>query len=80
MDAKNMGVFIKGLVMAKQEYYPKNGSDPRYTINVAVPGTRINIPVSVDRSVYEKAIELSEFACRLSVSTFNGSTFFARAE
>lgn len=80
MDTTKMGVFVKGLVMAKNEYIPKNNGDIRYTLDIGVPGNRHNLPVSVDRSIFEKTTEFGEFACRVSVSSFNGSTFFQRAE
>lgn len=80
MDTTKMGVFVKGLIMAKNEYFPKNNGDPRYTLDIGVPGNRHNLPVSVSREIYEKVIEFGEFACRVSVSTFNGSTFFSKAD
>ncbi len=71
---------MKGLIMAKNEYVPKNNGDIRYTLDIGVPGNRHNIPVSVVRAVFDKAIEFAQFDNKLTVSSFNGSTFFQLAE
>jgi len=75
---QEMGVFIKGMVIAKNEYVPKNGGDRRYTLDVAIPGNRANIPVSVSRDVFDNTQEMSGYDNRVLVSTFNNSTFFAQ--
>jgi hypothetical protein len=79
MDTAKMGVFIKGLIANKNEYIPKGNGDIRYTLDIAVPGNRHNIPVSVDRKVFEEANVFTEYTCRVVVSTFNGATYFQRA-
>jgi hypothetical protein len=75
MEKKQMGVWVNGLVISKNEYIPQRG-DARYTLDIAVPGNRHNIPVQVDRQVFDKQTELQPFTCKVTVTSFNNNIYF----
>ena len=69
-----MGLFLRGLIMAKNSYL--GGKTPRYTLDIAAPGNRQNVPVQVPEEYYSKAQEMMPFNEQISVSQFAGNLNF----
>ncbi len=76
---KGMGIIVSGLVMAKNEYPGKDGRQPRYALDIAIPGQKENLSVTVPPEEYHKINLLDSFKAAVSYSVFRGSIYWRKA-
>ncbi len=81
MDDFKNGLHIGGILMNKNIYTPKDQSkDVRYTLDIAVPGNRDMIPLSVSRDLFTISEEMENFSSLFSISSYKGMNFFTAIE
>jgi hypothetical protein len=75
-NKREMGLFLNGLVMRKNEFPPRNGYDARYSLDIGTPGSD-TISVSVERSFFDSVGEMDKFDSRVATNrAANGRTYF----
>jgi hypothetical protein len=72
-----LGLLLNGVVMAKNTYVQKSSGEIKHQLDIACPGNRENITISVDKEDFEKHTELDKFSRRVTVSSFNGRVSFS---
>lgn len=75
-EKKPKGMFVAGLVMAKNIYPPKEGRPERYGVDVAVTGIREMLSVTVPFALFNTLEEEGEFRAKLNFRTYKGNIYF----
>jgi hypothetical protein len=70
-----LGLRLNGVVISKGTYVSKNG-EIKHQLNIACPGNKENITISVDKPDYDSHTEMDKFDRRVTVSAFNGRISF----
>lgn len=73
--SNELGLFVRGLVMTKNVFESDKGK--KYSIDLAVPGARDLITVSVDKDTYDKLDITNPFESSLSYKTWKGVSYFS---
>lgn len=73
---KNYGVFVFGVVMSKNKYPGQNGKQDRFGIDVAVPGVREMISITVPPENWGIYKEMGDFKGEVSFRKYNGNVYF----
>lgn len=81
IDTNLPGLHVNsGIIMGKNRFPGRNGSADRLNLDIAVPGCRDMLSVSVNQSVFDLAQEGSIKSFRLSARRYQGGTFFEELE
>lgn len=81
-DAKpkpEMGLFVFGQIMTKNHFPGKDGKPDRYSIDVAVPGLRQFVSISLRPEDWGRLNIMEEFKGRISFNVFKGNVYFQPA-
>lgn len=74
-----MGLFVAGQIMAKNHLPGQPGKPDRFSIDVAVPGLRQFITISLKAEDWMKLEVMSFFASKVTFNLFNGRLYFQPA-
>lgn len=75
-NGKIKGLVVHGLVMAKNRFPAKDGRPERFSLDVACPGCKEMIALSVPPEKWGAVQEQSEFLSRASFRTYKGAVYF----
>jgi len=71
-----LGLIASGLVMAKNCFVPNDGKPPRFSFDIAIPGIREMLTISVKKEVYETVNEMQEWKALIKYRTYKGVVYF----
>ncbi len=74
IDFTKLGIVVAGLCMGKNQYTA--GEKERYSLDLAVPGSKQFLSVSVDPEVWEKTQLSSTVQIKCTFSLFKGNVYF----
>lgn len=76
---ENMGVLVVGQIMAKNYYPGSNGKPDRHSLDVAVPGLRQMLSISVTFEDWMKREIMTLYKGKVTFNLFNGRLYFQSA-
>lgn len=71
------GLFGNGIVIAKNEYTPQGGT-PRYSFDMAIPGSRQNLSINCEEDYWKSIKELDDVRVQLQVISIRGNLMFIK--
>lgn len=74
-----MGLFVFGQIMTKNHFPGRDGKPDRYGIDVAVPGLRQFVSISLRPEDWGRLNVMEEFKGRISFNVFKGNVYFQPA-
>lgn len=75
----DMGLFVFGQIMTKNHFPGRDGKPDRYGIDVAVPGLRQFVSISLRPEDFGRYNVMDEFKGRLTFNIFKGNVYFQLA-
>lgn len=75
----DMGLFVFGQIMTKNCFPGRDGKPDRYGIDVAVPGLRQFVSISLRPEDFGRYNVMDEFKGRLTFNIFKGNVYFQLA-
>lgn len=76
---ENMGLFVVGQIMAKNHYPGTQGKPDRFSLDVAVPGIRQMMTISVKADDWMKREVMTIYKCKITFNLFNNRLYFQPA-
>lgn len=76
---ENMGLLVVGQIMAKNHYPGSNGKPDRFSIDVAVPGLRQMLTISLKAEDWMKREVMTIFKSKITFNLFQGRLYFQPA-
>lgn len=76
---ENMGIFVSGQIMARNHYPGSQGKPDRYSLDIAVPGLRQMLTISVTFEDWAKREVMSLYKGKVTFNLFNGRLYFQSA-
>lgn len=70
------GMLISGIIVTKNHYPAKDDRKERYSLDVAVPGSKGQLSVEVPAEMYLGSDEAGILKVRVSYNSFNGKLYF----
>jgi hypothetical protein len=77
---QEMGLFISGIIIAKNSYVNKTTGETRYQFDIATPGSRHNVTLGVTPEMHRDMQEMQPFASKISVMNIRGNIMFGLPE
>ena len=77
---ETMGIFVYGQIMAKNHYPGSNGKPDRYSFDVAVPGQRQMLTISVTADDWQSREVMTLYKGKVTISLFNGRLYVQPAK
>ena len=77
---ENMGIFVVGQIMARNHYPGSQGKPDRYSFDVAVPGQRHMLTISVTAEDWVNREIMTPYKGKVTFSLFNGRLYFQPAK
>lgn len=73
---ETMGVFVSGQIMARNHYPGSQGKPDRYSLDIAVPGLRQMLTISVTLEDWMKREVMTLYKSKVTFNLFNGRLYF----
>ena len=77
---ENMGIFISGQIIGKNHYPGANGKPDRYSLDIAIPGLRHMLTISVNFEDFQNREILMLYKGKVVFNLFNGRLYFQPAK
>lgn len=74
-----LGLYIVGQIIGKNHFPGKDGKPDRYSIDVAIPGIREMLTVSLQHDDWVKRQEMTPVSMKAVFSLFRGRLYFQPA-
>ena len=75
-QTENMGILVIGQIMAKNHYPGASGKPDRFSIDIAVPGIRQMLTISLKVEDWMKLEEFTIFKSKITFNLFQGRLYF----
>lgn len=75
----DMGLFVYGRIINKNHFPGRDGKPDRYGIDVAVPGLRQFVSISLRLEDFGRYNVMDEFKGRITFNIFKGNVYFQPA-
>ena len=75
-STENMGIFVVGQIIARNHYPGANGKPDRYSLDVAVPGLRQMLTISVTLDDWMKRETMTIYKGKITFNLFNNRLYF----
>lgn len=76
---ENMGLLVVGQIMAKNHYPGAQGKPDRFSLDVAVPGLRQMLTISVQAEDWMKREVMTLYKSKVTFNLFNNRLYFQPA-
>lgn len=76
---ESMGLMVVGQVMAKNHYPGRNGKPDRFSVDVAVPGLRQMLTISLPSEDWLKREVMTIFRSKITFNLYQGRLYFQPA-
>jgi len=73
---KPHGMLISGVIMCKNKYPGKDNKPDRFGVDVAIPGLRQMLSVSVKPEVWGGLAEMTDFRSMVTFRTYKDQVYF----
>lgn len=67
---------ITGLIMTKNKYPGKDGKADRFSVDVAIPGLKSMLSVSVKPEVWGGLVEMADYSSKVSFRVYKDQIYF----
>ena len=75
-----MGIFVSGQIMARNHYPGSQGKPDRYSFDVAVPGQRQMLNISVNSEDWLNREVMTPYKGKVTFNLFNGRIYIQPAK
>lgn len=79
-QTENMGILIVGQIMAKNHYPGAKGKPDRYSLDIAIPGLRQMLTISITLEDWMNREILTLYKGKVVFDLFNGRLYFQPAK
>jgi predicted methyltransferase len=75
-EKKEMGIVFTGMINNKNSYTGAGKEKPSLALDLAIPGQRNMVPVSVEQNFFNSVEVGQQVSIQISIQSFKGQLFF----